>query len=271
MDASYFTATHRRFNNHPQPIGFQLACVLVTLFLFAATASAASPNSSSKAHANKSNPSPNGATKTDTAKSDTIKSNSSTSDSAKSTAVVISTDDISNQIKQLEAAGDADQPNRAALIDLYRQALADVKQSDDQKSRIAELEKQRIAAPYQLELRKREIAKKPTAPAQAEPSLPATASLDDWEQALDAAEQELQAAQKTADDMQSEQKRRAARRLEIPQAIAAARMKLDDLQQSASPASADDPALAQAQHVARRATARPRNRNCARRKRIANL
>src|SRR5262249_29208268 len=75
----------------------------------------------------------------------------------------------------------------------------------------------------------------------------------DWEQALDAAEQELQSAQKSADDLQSEQKRRAARRLEIPQAIAAARMKLDDLQQTSPPSSADDPALAQAQHIARRA------------------
>ncbi len=253
MDASYFIAPHRRLDYPQRLIPFRLLCVFATIFLFAATASAASPSSSGKAHTNNANPSTKAVTKTDSSKSDTTKTVASPSDSAKPTTIVLSADDISNQIKQLEAASDADQPNRAAIIDLYRQALADVKQSDEQKARITELEKQRIAAPYQLELRKREIAKKPTASAPVESSLPATASLDDWEQTLDAAEQELQAAQKNADDLQSEQKRRAARRLEIPQAIAAAHMKLDDLQQSSPPSSADDPAFAQAQHVARRA------------------
>src|SRR5262249_53732830 len=154
------------------------------------------------------------------------------SDSSTSSTDHLSADTIAAKIKDLEAASDADQPDRAALLELYRQALDDVKRSDEEHARAAELEKQRIAAPYQLEVLKRQHAAK--APAQPAKSLPGPpdSPLASWEQSLAGAEHDLETAQKALDDKESEEQQRAAHRVEIPQAIAAARVKLDELQQS---------------------------------------
>ncbi len=117
----------------------------------------------------------------------------------------ISSDSISARLKQLENAKDADVPDRAKLVELYQQALTDLKQTDEQKARGDEFDKARIAAPYQLESRKREAAAKPAAPA----PLPQQSSLADWEQMLAPAQQELDAAQK---DLKTQKRRTAAAR-----------------------------------------------------------
>ncbi|HZZ27598.1 MAG TPA: mechanosensitive ion channel domain-containing protein [Pirellulales bacterium] len=182
--------------------------------------------------------------------------NDSKTDADKSDAGNFTADAIAARIKELEAASDADQPDRAAQLELYRQALDDLKKTDAEKARITELEKQRIAAPYQLEIRQRESAAKSAGQTNTAPALPAGAPLDHWEQMLSSAEQDLETAQKTLAAKEKEKQRRAARRLEIPQAIAAARIKLDELHQAASDASAASPdtsAITQARHVARHA------------------
>ena len=219
----------------------------------AATSAPAQPptNPPVKAGHAKSTAAKSSVPKPDAAKPDTTKT-----DSAKPDAKILSADAIAAQIKDLESATDADQPNRATLLDLYRQALDDLKQVDDQKSHIAELEKQRIATPYQLELHKRDCRRQAHRKIAPVATLPTSASLDDWEQQLAAAQPELQAAQKTADELESQQQQRAAHRLEIPQTIAAARIKLDELEQSRfiCTVSADDSAaILQAQSVARQA------------------
>jgi potassium-dependent mechanosensitive channel len=198
-------------------------------------------------------------TKSKAAKSSTVNTNNPKPDAVTAGTTDLSADAIAAQIRDLEAATDADRPDRATLLTLFRQALDDVKRVDEQKARTADLEKQRIATPYLLEIRKRENAARPAtqpaAPAAISP-LPKGATLAVWEQMLGSAEQELQTAQKTADDKQQEQQRRAARRLEIPQTIAAARMKLDELEQTPpeSATSADDTAaIIDARHIAHQA------------------
>ncbi len=136
---------------------------------------------------------------------------------------------VAAQLKQVEAL-DADAPDRAKLIEIYRQAADDLKKADDKQARIAELEAKRIAVPYQLQARKRQ-----TTAAQKEPAkLPADASLSKWDEMLDAAEQELEAAQKTVAAKDEELEKRAARRVEIPNEIASIKMKLEEVEQDAA-------------------------------------
>jgi potassium efflux system protein len=155
---------------------------------------------------------------------------------------------VAAQIKQLEAA-EAELPDRAKLLEIYHQALDDLKQAAAQKAHADELEAKRAAAPNQLKLRKAAASAAPAVAA----NLPADAALANWEQLLDTAEQELETAQKTLAAKEDEERHRATRRLEIPQEIATARMKLDMLDPSATDATAaadDSPAVAAARQIA---------------------
>jgi len=278
MDANVFIARNRRGVRRWQRKSCHLLCLVAVTFSLPigalaghrgntagdnsggaqlAASSAANPNASTTPTAGSSTLAgqPHSAIKPNTTKSVVVKAEVGKSDTTKSDAANLSADSIAAQIKDLEGATDADQPNRAALLDLYRQALDDINHADEQKTRAAELEKQRIAAPYQLEIHKREQAAK-SAKQPPLSVLPSGATLAVWEQMLDSAEQELQAAQKTADEKEKEQQQRAARRLEIPQAIAAARIKLDELEQTPADGSApsgDTAAIIQARHIARQA------------------
>jgi potassium-dependent mechanosensitive channel len=159
-------------------------------------------------------------------------------------------DRLAARIKELEAATDDSQPDRVKLLEVYRQAEADVKSAGEKKSRAAELEKKRIAAPYELQARKQEAAK---APATAVENLPGNKPLSAWQEMLAAAEHELAAAEEQLGERDDVQKRRAARRLEIPPAIATARMKLDETSSEEDAQSDESAELAQARKVAARA------------------
>jgi potassium efflux system protein len=155
-------------------------------------------------------------------------------------------------IKELEAATDDSQPDRAKLLELYHQAEADAKSAGEKKTRAAELDKKRIAAPYQLQVRKRASA----APA-ASDSLPANKPLSAWEEALADVEQELSAAEEKSKEQDDNQKRCAQRRLEIPPAIAAARIKLEEMKRGGEETPADEsPELDHARMIAARAARR---------------
>lgn len=161
-------------------------------------------------------------------------------------------DRLAAQIKELEATTDENQPDRAKLLELYRQAETDVKSAGEKKAHAAELDKKRIAAPYQLQVRKRASA----GPA-ASDSLPADKPLSAWEEALAVVEQELSAAEEKSKEQDDNQKRRAERRLEIPPAIAASRLRLEELKRGGEDTSADDsPELAHARMIAARASRR---------------
>src|SRR5262249_32534373 len=129
----------------------------------------------------------------------------------------------------------------------------DLKSAEEKNARAAELEKKRIAAPYQLQIRKRAAA----VPAAAGDSLPADKPISAWEQALAAAEQELSAAEEQLKEEDDNEKCRAQRRLEIPPQIAAERMKLEELKRGTEEAAADEsPELAHARTIAARASRR---------------
>lgn len=187
----------------------------------------------------------------DADKSAAAKSQGQPQQTPKVDADVISVEAVSARLKQLDAAKDTDVPQRGKLVELYQQALADLQQADDQKARGAEFDKARIAAPYQLESRGREAVAPPSAAA----VLPESASLSEWEQLLAPAQQELDAAQKNLQTQSDEPQRRAVRRVEIPKAIAAARLKLEEMQQAKglqSPAE-ESAALVEARQIARAA------------------
>ncbi len=146
---------------------------------------------------------------------------------------------------------DDDQPDKAKLVELYGRAIDDLKQAAEDTARIAELEKQRLAAPYTLELRRRESAAPPP-PAK---TLPPKGTLADWEEQLSTAEQDLEAARKTLAENEDKPQHRAQRRIELPQEIADQRMKLADWQQSSQEAADTDESaeLTAARRVANRA------------------
>jgi len=158
-------------------------------------------------------------------------------------------DRLAARIKELETATDDSQPDRAKILEVYRQAETDVKSAGDRKSRAAELEKKRIASPYELQVRKQKAAK---APAAAE-NLPSDKPLSAWQEMLAGAEHDLAAAEEQLNEQDDVQKRRAARRLEIPPAIAAARMKLEETKSDEDAPSDESAELAHARKVAARA------------------
>jgi potassium-dependent mechanosensitive channel len=160
-------------------------------------------------------------------------------------------DALAAQLKKYEAMSDDDQPDKAKLVELYGRAIDDLKQAAEDTARIAELEKQRLAAPYTLELRRRESAAPPS-PAK---TLPPKGTLADWEELLSTAEQDLEAARKTLAENEDKPQHRAQRRIELPQEIADQRMKLADWQQSSQEAADTDESaeLTAARRVANRA------------------
>jgi potassium efflux system protein len=141
-----------------------------------------------------------------------------------------SQESIAAQLKELEKE-EGESADRTKITDALTEALDDLKQADGKQARIAELEAKRIAVPYQLEVKKKEVG----AEAKQQPSLPGNVTLSDWEQMIDTAEQELAAAQKGLEAKEEEAQQHANRRREIPEEIAAARIKLDEL----GPASAE--------------------------------
>jgi potassium-dependent mechanosensitive channel len=141
----------------------------------------------------------------------------------------ITKESITTQLKEAEKL-EAESPDRAKITEALNEALDYLKQADGKRARIAELEAKRVAVPSQLELRKRDAAA-----GHKQPALPPNVALADWEQSLDTAEQELSVAQKALETNEEEVQRHASRRREIPEAIAEARIKLDEL----GPASAE--------------------------------
>ncbi len=171
-------------------------------------------------------------------------------ETGKTTLESLSNDALAQKIEQLQAAIDPNAPDHDAIKALYDQALDNLKHSDEQTADGKKIDAARLAVPYQLKSREQEAASAAALTANTS-ELPADKPLSDWEQLLSAAEQELETARTTAADFDNEHEHRAARRLEIPKAIAAARMKINELDQSAqSPSDSSDlPALAKTKKI----------------------
>jgi potassium-dependent mechanosensitive channel len=176
---------------------------------------------------------------------------STTASDAVQTDPTLKIDALTAQLKKFEGMTDDDQPDKARLVELYQRAIDDLKDAATDNARVVELEKQRLAAPYTLELRRRESS----APPQPAKTLPPKGTLADWEEQLSTAEQNLEAAQKSLAEKDDKPQQRAQRRLELPQEIADQRMKLADWQQtSGETADAEESAeLNAARRVANRA------------------
>jgi potassium efflux system protein len=162
----------------------------------------------------------------------------------KSDADVLSPEFIAARLKDLEAASDADMPDKAKLVELYHSAAEDLKLAAEHLAKAAEFEKKLSSAAARIETLQCELTQSPSD----EKPLAQTAPLSAWEQRLADAEQQLAAARKTLAAKEEDPQRRGKRRAEIPPAITEARTALEEL--SAESAAADEASpLSKAKHT----------------------
>jgi len=163
--------------------------------------------------------------------------------------VELTADAVQAQLKQIEDSPDPDKALQIKLTDFYQQALADLKLADEWAAKTAEFQRAQEEAPTRLEAIRAELAQ---SPAEVKPEVPPDASLQQLEQLLAQAEAALKTARDGAAALDAERARRNERRQHVPDAITAARQKLDDLvhQLQTPPLSEDVPALVQARTTA---------------------
>ena len=127
------------------------------------------------------------------------------------------------RIKQLESLEGLADDDRAKLVEVYQQALALLETSDKLEAKAAEYARQRAQAPQTQAALQQELA----APAvEQTPSLDVKMSLGQLEQALANAQAQLSQLESASGQIDSERKRRAERRAEIPKLTAAANERL---------------------------------------------
>jgi len=164
---------------------------------------------------------------------------------------------VAPRVKQWKETSGVDETLRTKVLDAYRQALEALKSAEEWSAKAAEYEKARLSAPATLEEIRGELNKPVT---EAMPVIPADASLEQLEQLLAQAEAELKSLQTEATNIDDEKKRRADRRLKIPEELAAAKQKLEEInkESTSTPAADEPPELTRAkkvQSVARRKAA----------------
>lgn len=146
------------------------------------------------------------------------------------------------RIQALEANQELDPELKNKLLPLYKQALEQLQTATDAVARGSQNARLAAEAPQTLQKAKEELA----APALESPmSVSPDATLTQLQQLVSQAEAELAAAQNALQDLQSEPKRRADRRLEVPQQTAAAQTQREEIdkQLELAAASSDPPEL----------------------------
>lgn len=170
-------------------------------------------------------------------------------------------------IAQVQSALDAaqadtqlDEATRASVVDLYQNALAELRRAGEQAAQALEYRNQAQAAPGQLATIRAELA---TPPAKADLQPPVDPTVKQLDGLLDQANAELAAARQLVVDLQAESARRSERRVKLPELIAQARQQLTDAEARAPPAPAEGepPQLTQARELLRRAQLATLRRN----------
>ncbi|MEK7483427.1 MAG: mechanosensitive ion channel domain-containing protein, partial [Planctomycetota bacterium] len=127
--------------------------------------------------------------------------------------------------KQIEAKKEIDDKIKGEILEIYRKTLTSIKEIEIKTAEIVTLDQDRLEAPKLLEQIRSE---KPQTFTKLE--LPAEISLQQLEQALTLAKNELSEAKLRLTNLEDEVKRRAEQRVKIPKDILEAKQKLETIQ-----------------------------------------
>lgn len=132
----------------------------------------------------------------------------------------LTVDVVERRLKQTEASSSLDETAKAEVRALYEQALDRLQAARDWSGKAAQFEQMIAEAPVATKQLEADLALQPTQP---ELDLPADASLRQLETQLAKKTAELAEDRQTLEKLQADIKRRAARRAELPQSLAALR------------------------------------------------
>lgn len=158
----------------------------------------------------------------------------------------VTTEAVGNRLKEIETSQTLDDATKGKLRELYQQASQDLEASKTWMAAIKRSEQMAMSAPEELTKTKSDLA---SLPRQSIVSIP-EASLVQLEQTLSQKNDAVTALKALLADLEAEPKRRAARRVEIPKLVAAARGRLAEVElQLQALAAADTSDLAAANRL----------------------
>jgi potassium efflux system protein len=151
----------------------------------------------------------------------------------------VTVESLQKQIAQIKAAKELDDTAKAALVEIYQNALAELKRAETLTEQTAKFKRAAQRAPEQLSEVKGDLDRTSEVVL---PDVPADTPTAELETVLTEAQDELSQAQDELTRLEAEPQRRADRRLKsIPAQIEAANKKLDEIQkQLIAPAAADE-------------------------------
>ncbi|MDZ7620106.1 MAG: hypothetical protein U1E05_24145, partial [Patescibacteria group bacterium] len=153
---------------------------------------------------------------------------------------------IQASLRQMEDAPDLDEPTRAKARELYAKAQGELELAKTWRAKVERFSQMVVLAPQELEQTKADLAAVVEAPDLAVPS----ASLAELEALLSAKESELTEQRAAVTELESELRRRASRRIEIPKLVAAAQEQLGEvLRQLHAPVVTEPPAITAARRI----------------------
>jgi len=162
---------------------------------------------------------------------------------------VLSISDVESRIARVEQDATLTEQVKSRLLEVYRQALDDLKRADSWIAKKAEFDNAREQTPATLSSIKEQLAQPVKG---ATPDLPTDATLQQVEQMFAQADADLKSARSAATALDDERKRRTDRRAELPGLITATRLTLDETSRefAALAPSEDNQELALAQRTA---------------------
>ncbi|MDY0169708.1 MAG: mechanosensitive ion channel [Thermoguttaceae bacterium] len=156
------------------------------------------------------------------------------------------TEAIQAALRQVDEAADLDEPARAKARELYSHALEELELARTWRAKVERFTQMVALAPQELDQTRADLAAMPAVPELAIPG----ASLTELEQALSAKEIELTEQKASVAELESELRRRAGRRIEIPKLAGAAQERLAEVsRQLQAPLPAEPPAVAAARRT----------------------
>lgn len=139
----------------------------------------------------------------------------------------LSLEDLQSRLSQVADSAELDAETKARLTELYNQAINFVTTRNQAADTAAKFEQQLAETPSLAQSVGEELSQPPPDP---EPDAPEDVPTAVLEQQLAQAEADLAAARRTRDDLNAEPARRAERRKQIPEQLAAARQRLEEAQ-----------------------------------------
>lgn len=146
------------------------------------------------------------------------------------------------RLKKIQELPDVDETTKKWAGETFAIALEALRTADAFAKQKAEHEAAAKAAPQQIEALREGLT---SAPQTQDVSIPTTASATQLTAMVSSAEAELAARQKRLQELNEEQKRRAARQTEFPKLIAAARQKIEDAEKLTPPIPPSQPDLSE--------------------------